>query len=223
MKCDDRHHDRTESYTRGLLAVAVLLGALVLLRIAGFVTASAQARAMAATADPNGRGVAEVGKLLAGAQACAEELKKKNLFIVVPPKQHPVGEVRGILGEEALINGQWYKAGDSVEDAKIVAIEPTKVRVAWNGQETEFLPIASASVEGGSERSGPPSRGERSGPRRGPTSVMTGSRGAAPGQMQGRPSPEEINKMRERMQNMSPEERRRAMQEMRQRFEARPQ
>jgi len=223
MKCVDRHYDRTESYTRGLLAVAAMLGALLLLRVAGFVTASAQALAMAVRADPNGRDVTDVGKLLAGAQAYAEELKKKNLFIVVPPKQHPVGEVRGILGEEALINGQWYKAGDSVEDAKIVAIEPTRVRIAWKGQETEFLPIASASVEGGPERSGPPSRGERPGPRRGPTSVTTGSRGGAPGQMQGRPSPEEISKMRERMKNMSEEERRRVRQEMRQRFEAKPQ
>ena len=223
MRCDDRHHDRTESYARGLLAVAVLLGALILLRIAGFVTASAQARAMAVRADPDGRDVTDVGKLLAGVQACAEELKKKNLFIVVPPRQHPVGEVRGILGEEALINGQWHKAGDSVEDAKIVAIEPTKVRIAWNGQETEFSPIASAGGEGGSERSGPPSRGERPGPGRGPAPVATGSRsGPSPPTPSG-PSAEEINKMRERMQNMSPEERRRARQEMRQRFEARPQ
>jgi hypothetical protein len=173
--------------------------------------------------DPNAQNVEDVGKLLVGAQTYADELKKKNLFIVIPPKQHPVGEVLGILGEEALINGQWYKVGDSVEDAKIVAIDPTKVRIAWNGQEKEFSPIASTGGEGQPEQSRPARRAERPGSGDGPPVVVTGSRGGSPGQMRAGPSAEEISKMRERMQNMSPEERKRARQEMRQRFEARPQ
>jgi len=30
----------------------------------------------------------------------------------------------GIFGDEALINGKWYKAGDKVADAKILAVNP---------------------------------------------------------------------------------------------------
>ena len=59
----------------------------------------------------------------------------------------------GILGREALIGDKWYKVGDSVGDAKIVAIEPTKVKVVWDGQEKEFSPIGSSG--GGDRRGGP--------------------------------------------------------------------
>ncbi len=223
MTFDERHHDKTEFYTRGLLAVAVLLGSLILLRIAGFVTSSSQARAMAIQVDPNGWNVNDVGTLLVPAKAYADELKKKNLFIAVPPRQHPVSEVAGILGDEAWINGQWHKVGDSIGDAKIVAIDPTRVRIVWDGQEKEFSPIASSSGEGQPDRSGPARPGGRPRPEGGPAVVVTGSRGGPPGRAPAGLSPEERDKMRQQMQNMSPEERRRARQEMRQRFEARPQ
>jgi len=214
------HQNRTDFYTHGLLAVALLLGALILLRVAGFVTASSQARAMAARVDPNGPGVGDVDELLAPARTCAEELKRKNLFVVTPPRQNPVREVLGILGDEVLINDRWYKVGDSVEDAKIVAIDPTKVRIVWEGQEQEFSPIASSGGGGQSERSGPSRPGARPRPAGGPQMVVTGSRGGSPGQAGGGLSREEREKMREQFRNMSPEERQRAREQMRQRIEA---
>jgi len=217
------HQNRTESVSRGLLAVAALLAALTLLRVAGFVTASSQARAIAASVDSNARPLHDVGKLLAPARTCADELKKRNLFVVIPPKENPVGEVLGILGDEALINGQWYGVGDSVGDAKILAIDSTKVRIVWEGQEKEFSPIASS---GGPEPSEPSARARsaaKPASARQPQIVVTGSRGGPAGRAQGGLTPEEREKMRQQFRNMSPEERQRAREQMRQNRGARPQ
>lgn len=214
------HKDKTGLYTRGLMAVTVLLGALTFLRVAGFLTASSEARVMAAKIDPNGPSAetpADMTRLLASAKASAEKLKKKNLFVVTPPPQHPVKEVLGILGDEALINDKWCKAGDSVGDAKIVAIEPTKVRIAWNGQEKEFAPIGSSGGGGQPGPSGPSRPGGRPGPAGKPQMVVTGARGGVAKAGQGLSAAD-----RERWQSMSPEERQRAREEMRQRLGARP-
>jgi hypothetical protein len=214
------HKDKTKFYARGLLAVAVLLGALAFLRIAGFLTTSSEARAMAAKMDPNGENAkspVDMTKVLASAKAGVEELKKKNLFVLTPPRQNPVGEVVGILGDEALINGKWCKVGESVGDAKIVAISPTKVKIAWDGKETEFSPIGSSGGAGQPDRSGPSRPGGRPGPGGKPRMVVTGAHGpvAQGGQ---KVSGGEQNPMQEQGKNMSPEERQRARQEMRQRL-----
>lgn len=223
MRFDERHPDKTEFYTRGLLAATALLGALIFLRIAGYVTASTEARVLSARVDPNGQQADDVGKLLAPAKTWADELKKKNLFVMTPPKEHPVREVLGILGDEALVNGEWHKVGDSVGDAKILAIDPTKVRIAWEGQEKEFSPVeSSGGGEGPSGRPGPPRSGGRSGPGDRPSIVVTGSRSGPVGRGGMGLSPEERETMRERFRNMSPEERQRAREEMRQKLGAGP-
>jgi hypothetical protein len=140
----------------------------------------------------------------------AEALKKKNLFVPPPPEQNPVREVLGILGDEALINDKWYKAGDSVGDAKILAIEPTKVRVSWKGQEKEFSPLGSEG--GGPGGGGPPSR------RGGPPQNARGARARVRSQGPPDMSPEEQAALRERFRNASPEERAKLQEEMRERF-----
>jgi hypothetical protein len=85
-------------------------------------------------------------KYFVESKAIADELKKKNLFVPPKPKKHPVSQVAGILGDEVLINGKWYKVGDKVGDAKIVAIEPTLVKIEWEGKEKVFAPISAASA-----------------------------------------------------------------------------
>ncbi len=215
----ESYKDRTEFYTRGLLAVIVLLGALIFLRIAGFLAASSEAQVVAARVDPNGQNSNDVSKLLASAQASAEELKKKNLFVLPTPRQHPVSEVFGILGDEALINGEWHKVGDRVGEAKIVAIEPTKVRIAWDGQEKDFSPIGAGGSGGGpAGRPGPSRPGARPGPPGKAQMVVTGARPGQPGSGPSRLTDEERQRLRERWQNMSPEERQQAREEMRQRL-----
>jgi hypothetical protein len=140
--------NRTGSLTKILLTAGMVLGVLTLLRIGSFVSSS-KAMTMPEQTDPADTAAGEVKKALAQTRARADEIKKNNLFVLSATRQHPVNEVTGILGCEALIGDKWYKVGDNVGEARIVAIEPTKVRIAWNGQEKEFAPIGAPSASGG--------------------------------------------------------------------------
>jgi len=203
-----------EPFARVFLASAALLGALVFVQIVTYFVTTADADSLVAGAtrlalDKPGPAASAQSKAL------VDGLKKNNLFAPPSPKQYPINEVIGILGDQALIDGQWYKAGDMVAEARILAIEPTKVRVTWNGQEKEFMPIVSTGQggpEGPARRGGPPTP-------RGAPRVVTGARpGPAPGGPVAGPSPEERSQMGERWTNMTPEERQKFREEMRARF-----
>lgn len=131
----------------GLLGVSAFICVLILIKITAFFAAPARAensvKRAAALSKPNAE---EVEKHLAKSKAIADGLKKKNLFAPPPPKQHPVKQVSGILGDEVLINGKWYKVGDKMGDAIIVAVEPTLVRIEWEGKEKVFAPISAVSA-----------------------------------------------------------------------------
>ncbi len=125
-----------------LLGAAVVLGVLIVIKVTSFLEASARVQNLVETAtardDLGAEGTRESG---AASEAIAEELKKQNLFSPPQPPQHPVTSVLGILGNEALIGDKWYKAGGTIGDARIVAIEPTQVRIRWQGRETVFVPM----------------------------------------------------------------------------------
>jgi len=103
-----------------------------------------------------------------------------------------------------------------VAEAKIVAIEPTKVKIVWNGQEKEFSPIGSSGGGGRPDQRGP--MGGKPGPGGPPRMVVTGGRGGS-GEMPGPGlSREEMEKMREQFKNAAtPEERQRLREAARQR------
>ncbi len=197
---------KTESLTKILLAVAVLLGALTFLRIGSFLSSS-QAMAMAGQVDRDSTGASELKMVLDQTKASANQIKKNNLFVPGASRQYPVHEVIGILRHEALIGDKWYRAGDNVGEAKIVAIEPTKVKIVWNGQEKEFSPIgATGSPAGKPERGAFPNRKPGAGT---PGQIMvTGSR-RGPGSQGSGLSAQEKEQKRQRWMNMSPEERQR--------------
>jgi hypothetical protein len=141
-----RRADRKrERITLALAAVAVLLGASAFGKVAGFYVQRGRVQGALALArserDPN-----SLKRSLGEAKKAAETLKQKNLFVKTPPKEHPIKQVEGILGSEAFISGKWYKVGEKVGDAKIVAINATNVKVEWNGKETSFSPIAAVSA-----------------------------------------------------------------------------
>jgi len=212
-----KEHDHNMEPLAGvLLAIAGLLGAFLFLQLATFVVTAGEADSLVAGVTGTG-----VGKPTATppaqAQSVVEGLKKNNLFAPPAAKQCPVNEVIGILGSQALINGQWYKAGDMVADAKILAIEPTKVKVVWNGQEKEFMPIGSTGGAG-PEGPGPGRKGRPPTPPGAPVVVTGTPPGPAGPGGQGAPSDEERERMRERWRNMSPEEREKYREEMRARF-----
>jgi len=143
---------KKELVSLALLVASAFLAVLILVKVAGFFAASAKAENLVETAltqtapDAN-----DVERHLAGSKAIADELKKNNLFAPPPPKQHPIKQVQGILGNQVLINGKWYGVGDKVADAKIVAIEPTQIKVEWDGKEKSFAPIAAASAPSSKE------------------------------------------------------------------------
>jgi len=205
-----------EPLARALLAIAGLLGAFTFLQIATFVATAGDADSVVAAATG-----ASLGKPAATpstqVKSAVEGLRKNNLFAPPAAKQCPINEVIGILGNQALINGQWYKAGDAVADAKIVAIEPTKIKVAWNGEEKEFMPITSTGA-GGPEGPRPGPKGRPPTPPGAPM-VVTGDQ-PGPGGREGQAvrSAEELDTMRERWKNMSPEDRERYREEMREQF-----
>jgi len=130
-----------------LLGVSAFLGIMILVKVRGFFLASAWAenaiKGAVAQTKPDAN---NVEKYLAKFKTIADELKKKNLFAPPPPTKHPVSQVSGILGDEVLIDGKWYKVGDKIGDAKIVAIESTHVRIEWEGKLKIFAPISAASA-----------------------------------------------------------------------------
>lgn len=211
------HTTRNPSPAAVLLAVAALLGALVLYQVARFVvTTAGAARAVAQAQATRGGEPNDVGGQLTQAKSVAATLKEKNLFVPPRPKVNPVQGVEGILGDEVLINGQWYKAGDKVGDAEVLAIGATTVKVSWNGQETEFTPDGSGA---GGGPGGPPSD----------RSMRRSSRPDRPGMVAPGPRPGgpaegpsmEMPLRPEMPQNMSPEDMQRFREQMRQRAEAR--
>jgi hypothetical protein len=218
------------------LASVLLLGAgivcvvLILVQVQRFIADSGKAGTLlkdaVAASKPDAN---DVEKRLADSRTVAEELKKKNLFAPPPPKQHPVNAVSGIMGDEVLINDTWYKLGQMVGDAKIVAIEPTRIKMEWDGQERVFAPIDAPSPAG---PSGPRPGGEvaKAEQASGPGAEMVQAGGppmpGGPGMgMFGNLSEEDRARMREqfmamrgRFENMSDAERERMREEMRQRF-----
>jgi len=147
MKTTDAY--RKDRVLPVLAAIAVLLGASAFAKVAGFCVECGQMQGFAgftqARPDPN-----SLKTCLGEAKKAADAIRQKNLFIKEPPKENPVKQVDGILGSEVFIAGKWYKAGEKVGDAEILEIRPTFVKVRWDGKETSFAPIGSAS-------SGPPS------------------------------------------------------------------
>ncbi len=131
-----------------LFGALAVLAVLILIKTTSFFAASSRAQNIVKKAsEQNNVGANDMDKYFTKYKVLADALKKNNLFAPPPPKQHPVKEVSGILGDEVLIEGKWYKAGDTIGDAKIVAIGPTQATIEWDGVEKVFLPFDAAISE----------------------------------------------------------------------------
>jgi hypothetical protein len=144
-----------------LAGVAVLVGASAVAKVVTLHVEGKRVRDITALSC-NGCEPNELQEHLEEAQETADALKQGNLFVKPPPKTHPVKQVEGILGNEALISGKWYKVGAKVGDAKILEIGPTEVRIEWDGKTTAFTPMAVASS--GPSRPARPEPAKRGGP-----------------------------------------------------------
>jgi len=125
-----------------LFGASAALAVLILVKTTSFFAALARAENIVKkSTTQNNVDANDVDKYFTKYKLLAEALKKNNLFAPPPPKQHPVKEVSGIFGNEVLIRDRWYKVGDTVGDAKIVAIGPTQATIEWDGAEKAFSPI----------------------------------------------------------------------------------
>ncbi|MFC1781401.1 hypothetical protein ACFLZ8_04000 [Planctomycetota bacterium] len=64
------------------------------------------------------------------------------------PTQNPIQKAHAIFGNRVQINDgeQWYEVGDIVEgQAEILAIEPTRILVEWNGTQT-YIPFDYSAI-----------------------------------------------------------------------------
>ena len=205
--------EKKKSVSIVLLWFSAFLGVLILIKVGGFFVASANAKTLVEKAFAQNKPDAnDMKKYFAESKAIADELKKKNLFVPPTPKKHPVSQVPGILGSEALINSKWYKEGGKVGDAEVVAIEPTLVRILWGGREKTFAPMQAGSSGPGGPRRGGPEMARRTGGGPGAGAAMTVVGPQGPGRGEG------FRGMRERFENMSEEERRAFRDRMRERF-----
>ncbi len=195
-----------------LLAIAGILGVLSVAKVTSFYVASARAqRIVRQAADWNKPDTEAVESQTARFKLIAEDLKKKNIFWPSPPKEHPVKAVLGIFGDEAYIDGQWYKVGARIGDAKIIAIDAASVTTEWDGKKKVFQPIDAETSPGpGGPKPGP------EGPAPGPGAAgaerhdravqpgmppMRGPEGGRPGMGgEGQPSEEDIARMKEAME-----------------------
>ncbi|MHC4396097.1 MAG: hypothetical protein ACYS1A_10635 [Planctomycetota bacterium] len=217
--------DKKEFISVVLLGVSAVLAVCILVDITGFFVASARAgnlvkNAVAQTKPDKD----QMDKYFAKSREMAEQLKKKNLFVQPPPKQQPIKQVLGILGNEVLINGKWYKVGDMVKDAKIVAVEPAQIKIEWDGKKITLAPISAT----GSSPAGVPAPAKQDSDARRQRRIQSvesgqmprrrgGGRGRGMGGF-GNLSPEERAAMMERFRNASDEERQQMRGEMRERF-----
>jgi hypothetical protein len=214
-----------------LLVVSAIFGILALVKVTGFFITSARAENIVKKAIAQSKTDDEdMEKYFVESKKFADELKRNNLFAPPPPKQHPVKEVWGIFGDQVLINDKWYSVGDTVGDAKIVAIGPSSARIEWDGKEKVFLPIESAGPKAptGSKTSRAVAKaGEAEGESADMVVVRSGEGpgregrrgpGGSPGEGRGGMR-DRFERMREEWPNMSEEERDRVRAEMRERRE----
>lgn len=214
--------DKRKFTTALLLGLAAVLAVAILVNITSFFVTSAKAGNLVKKAvEQTELDKDKMDKYFEESRELANKLKKNNLFAPPPPKQLPIKRVLGILGNEVLIEGKWYKLGDMVKDAKIVAIEPAQVKIEWDGKKITLEPISAASssppgtptsarvVTGQAESQGVPVA---------PEPMRRGRRGGRSRGGFGNLSPEERAAMRERFRNASDEERQQMRNEMRRRF-----
>jgi len=221
-----KNKNKEELIPTVLLGVAVLCGVLILLKVTGFFVAKARAHSVVQRAiEQNKTDSENLQKQLADSTAISDELKKNNLFAPPPAKQHPVSEVSGIFGDQVLIRDKWYSVGDTIKDARIVAIGATSVTIMWEGKEKTFLPIEAKIVEAKSGSRGRTDtdqnkEGEEKEVDEGEKPEITVRvEGGGPPRFGGRGGPGEgFMAMRQRFENMSEQERQEFRERMRERF-----
>jgi hypothetical protein len=129
-----------------LIVCSVLLAGLLCAKLVGFLAASTTAGGLfGRTALQEKMGTENT--IVDDSQRMADDLKKNNLFMSAVQSDCPIKEVSGIMGSEVLIKRQWYKVGDRIDGAIILAVEPSYIRIKWEGGEKILAPAEAASEQ----------------------------------------------------------------------------
>jgi type II secretory pathway component PulC len=208
---------KQELISIALLGISALIIIITIHQVIDFFAVSARAETVVKTAIENINNEArDIEQYFTKDRTLAESLTKNNLFVPQSKRENPVKEVRAIFGDQVLINNgnKWYKVGQMIQDAKIVAIEPTHVLIEWDGKQNTFRPI-DASVPD-SKQSGRETTSAGSA-RENPEMVVVGSQ---PTSVRGIAGTREqmFRNMRQNWMGMSDAEKERLRNEMRQRF-----
>ncbi|UCG48413.1 MAG: hypothetical protein JSU94_01305 [Phycisphaerales bacterium] len=142
-----------------LLTAALLPALAISVKVAGFVGSSARSEGLTRRViEASRRDTHALEESMAKSQALADALRRDSLFSPAASKQNPVREVLAIFGDQAWVNDAWRKAGDTIGEAKIISIEPTLVRVQWDGRVEVFAPVGLDAPEGSTGAGGSPHR-----------------------------------------------------------------
>jgi len=149
-------------------------------------------------------------------QASKTEPKEQPKSMFAPPKKVQMPTCSAVLGDEALINDKWYKVGSTAGDAKIVAINPESVKILWEEKEHILVPFdvkVESAGQGGNGQS-PSANKESSATPRPNGRNMRNTENATTGI-----SSDETRQMRERYQNVSPDEQKQMRRQMQERYQ----
>ena len=201
-----------------LTVLSLCLGGLMIFEVVAFgITSIRMPKEIEAAISDSEHDDEAVKQCVAKTKEVAGKLKEKNMFVPPPPKPKPPS-CTGVIGDEAAINGKLYKVGDEVGGAKIVSITASGATILWEGKE-KFLP----AFGGEKGPPGPPALSAKRRPKRKAKSAEKKPepevvsepprerRGGGMRGMFGNMSEEERNRIR----NMSPEERREYFSQMR--------
>jgi uncharacterized membrane protein YgcG len=205
--------------SKTLMGIMIVLGGLLLMKATTVIVYAKTSKTKVVSAFETAKKNSNAMELYR--KRSADEVNKvmeKNPFAPEAQKPQPP-LLAGVMGDEVLVNGQWYKVGQEVSGAKILKIDPTFVMIDFGGKQQVLTPQTSVDPNAGRNqgqgftRGGPGGMGGGPGGDRGGFGGRGGGRGGF-GQF-GNVSPDQANQMRERFMNMSPEERRNAFRQMR--------
>jgi len=213
--------------SKALLIASLLLAILTVGKVLGFAVTSLRIglRIEDAVAK-NEHNDEAVQVSLTQSREAADKLKENNIFAGTKPKPKPP-VCNGILGNMALINGKWYKVGDEVSGAKIVAIGPKDITIFWEDKEKKLVPFAESAKKDSGRTVSKPAKESRE--RRAEEVRPMREEGEGPGPGFGRRgmgrffenmSEDERRELRERVRDMSREERREFFRQRREEFDS---
>lgn len=179
---------------------------------AGYLSLRGRMKGLLATGSDDKSAAEQEKKKEDGKTPAHEKIKKNNIFLANRVPTGPSVVLTGFYEDAALLaqgdNVKMARVGETVFDVKVVSMDGASVDVEWNGKPIHWTLFPASG--GGGPPPGPP----RSGPPRGAPSVgppSTAGPAVAPTSIEGfRRMPAGSREgLRERLRNMSPEERQR--------------